>query len=168
MFVMEETTVSLLVAGLALVISIVALVTGKSKTAAPATTDISVKPLQLQAYERLVILAERIALPNLISRVSQPDFSAREMQVILLENIKQEFEYNASQQIYVSQTAWDAVRNLRDQNMLIINSISNALPPDGRARDLNKQLLEAIMSEENAALHTFVLNTLNSEAKKIM
>jgi hypothetical protein len=29
-------------------------------------------------------------------------------------------------------------------------------------------LLEAIMNQENAALHTFTLDTLNEEAKRIM
>lgn len=126
------------------------------------------RPLQLQAYERLVLLCERIALPNLISRVSQPGLSAREMQVFLLETIKQEFEYNATQQIYVSTLAWDAVRNLRDQNMLVINSIARALPPDAGANDLNRQVLESVLSEERAALHTHATEILSKEAKKIM
>ena len=90
------------------------------------------------------------------------------MQVYLIETIKQEYEYNASQQIYVSETAWEAIRNLRDQNMLMINSIAKALPPEAAAIDLNKRLIEGLMQEENAALHTFVANTLNAEAKKIM
>src|SRR5205085_3753395 len=77
-------------------------------------SSFTTRPLQLQAYERLVILCERIALPSLISRVSQPGLSAREMQILLIETIKQEFEYNASQQIYVSSISWDAVVNLRD------------------------------------------------------
>jgi hypothetical protein len=126
------------------------------------------RPLQLQAYERLVLLAERIALPNLISRMSQPGLSAREMQVYLIETIKQEYEYNASQQIYVSQQAWSAVRSLRDQNMLFINSISKTLSPDAPATELNRKIIEGLMSEEKAALHTIVADTLNEEAKKIM
>jgi hypothetical protein len=165
---MEFTHISVILAAIALIISVASFFrngTGTSKQPAP---DISVKPLQLQAYERLVILAERIALPNLISRVSAPNLSARHMQMILIDNIKQEYEYNASQQIYVTQMAWDSVRNLRDQNMLIINTISNALPPDASASDLNKQLLEVILKQEAAALHTITLSTLNSEAKKIM
>jgi len=135
----------------------------KEKAAAPAT-----QPLQLQAYERLVLLCERISIPNLISRVSQPHFTAKEMQLLLVDNIKQEFEYNSSQQIYVSSVAWEAVRNLRDQSMLIINQVANILPPDAKASDLNKQLLEVIMNQKEAALHTIVLNALNFEAKKLM
>ena len=124
--------------------------------------------MQLQAFERLVILCERISLPNLISRVNQPQLSARDMQLMLIETIKQEFEYNASQQIYVSQAAWEAVRNLRDQTLLIINSIARTLPAEASAHDLNKGLLEAILNQENAALHTFTLDTLNEEARRIM
>ena len=165
---MEESTLSLIIAVLALLISLFALLGSKDKSSSTSEIDPSTKPLKLQAYERLVILCERISLPNLISRVNQPHLTAREMQYMLVENIKQEFEYNASQQIYVSQAAWEAVRNLRDQSLLIINSISKTLPADAKANDLNKGLLEIIMQQDNAALHTLTLTTLNDEAKKIM
>ena len=165
---MHQTTISLILASIALIIALMAYFNKNAATDPATPTDISVKPLQLQAYERLVILTERIALPNLISRLSQPNFSAREMQVMLIETIKQEFEYNASQQIYVSPQAWDAVRNLRDQNMLIINTIAKTLPANATASDLNRQLIELMMREEKEALHTYVANTLNVEAKKIM
>ncbi|MFX8071243.1 hypothetical protein ABTK88_19155, partial [Acinetobacter baumannii] len=73
--------------------------------------------LQLQAYERLTLLVDRITLPNLISRLNNPDFSAQEMQVLLTQTIKQEFDYNITQQIYVSAESWEAVKNLKEQNM---------------------------------------------------
>lgn len=168
---MEESTLSIIISVLALLIALFALFGSKEKQITvekPSTSDPGTQPLKLQAYERLVILCERISLPNLISRVNRPDISAREMQYMLIENIKQEFEYNASQQIYVSQTAWEAVRNLRDQSLLIINSIGKTLSAEARANDLNKGVLEVIMNQENAALHTLTLSTLNEEAKKIM
>jgi hypothetical protein len=164
---METSTISLLVAVLGLGVALLALVRTYRERPAPAI-DFNTMPLRLQAYERLVILCERISLPNLISRVNQPQLSGKDMQFILIENIKQEFEYNSSQQIYVSQTAWEAVRNLRDQTLLIINSIARSLPPEATARDLNKGLLEAIMNEDNAALHTYTLATLGEEARRIM
>ena len=164
---MEVTTVSLVVSIIALLVSVFVFFQLKDKnTSSP--DSFSTRPLQLQAYERLVLLCERIALPNLISRLSQPGLSAREMQVYLIETIKQEFEYNASQQIYVSPQAWEAVRNLRDQNMLMINSIAKTLAPDAAANELNRQIIEGLMHEEKAALHTYVADTLNAEAKKIM
>lgn len=163
---MEITTLSLLLSALALLIAVFALSQKKAPVATP--DSFSTRPLQLQAYERLVLLCERIALPNLISRLSQPDLAAREMQLFLLETIKQEFEYNASQQIYVTQTAWEAVRSLRDQNMLIINAMARALPPDASGAELNRKIMEGLIQEERAALHTYVTNTLNTEAKKVL
>lgn len=165
---MEEATLSIIISVLALLISLFVLLSSKEKIKENNGADFSTKPLKLQAYERLVILCERISLPNIISRVSQPGLSATEMRYLLIESIKQEFEHNTSQQIYVSQQAWEAVRNLRDQSLLVINSIAKTLPADASATDLNKGLLEVMMNQDHAALHTITLEALNSEAKKIM
>ena len=134
----------------------------------PAKPSFNTIPLQLQAYERLALFCERIAIPNLISRNNQPMATAQEMRALLTEHIKQEFEYNASQQIYVSKLTWEAVRNLRDQSLLIINQVGNVMPPDAMANDLNKKLLEVMMNHQDAALHTIVADALNHEAKKLM
>lgn len=166
---MDNYSVPLILSVLAIVIAVLALFNSGRRHPGPVTTEpASTTTLRLQAYERLVLLCERIALPNLISRAGTPGLSAREMQYILIENIKQEFEYNATQQIYVSARAWESVRQLRDQEMLVINHVGNSLPPEATSADLNRQLLEVIMSQEEKALHTMVLETLNGEAKRLM
>jgi hypothetical protein len=166
---MQESTISLIISVLALLVAIFVYYSTRSwKEDKSPEDNYLTKPLKLQAYERLVLLCERISLPSLISRVSQPGLTAREMQHFLIETIKQEFEYNISQQVYVSTIAWDAVRNLRDQNMLVINQVASILPPDARATELNKQLLEVVMGQQEKALHTIVLETLNYEAKEII
>jgi hypothetical protein len=166
---MDTSTVSLIISVVALLVALFVYFQTKSwKDDTPPEDSFTTRPLQLQAYERLVLLCERISLPSLISRVSQPGLSAREMQLFLIESIKQEYEYNISQQVYVSVIAWNAVRNLRDQNMLIINQISSILPADAKASDLNKQLLEVLMNQQDKVLHTIVLETLNFEAKQLL
>jgi hypothetical protein len=124
--------------------------------------------LQLQAYERLVVLVDRIALPNLISRVGQADISARDMQMILTRSIREEFEYNISQQIFVTPDAWNSVKNLKEQNLLIINQLANILPPNASGLDLNKQLLQYLMNDRKGTLHEVVSDVLSYEAKKLM
>jgi hypothetical protein len=169
---MSESTISIIISLVALSIALLSFFESKTKRKKPeepsAASRFNSIPLQLQAYERLALLCERISIPNLISRVNQPNASAQEMQILLLEHIKQEFEYNASQQVYVSKVTWDAVRNLRDQSMLIINQVSNLLSPEARATELNKKLLEVMINHEDAALHTIVLDALSHEAKKLM
>jgi hypothetical protein len=166
---MDENMISLVVAIAALLISAISLYLWNSQRSKKTNdTYFSTRPLQLQAYERLVLLTERIAIPNLVSRANQPHMSAREMQILLLESIKQEYEYNTSQQIYVSPVAWEAVRNLKDQNMLIINQLASSLPDDARSIDLNKKLLDFVMNQQKGTLHTIVLEAINYEAKKMM
>ena len=135
---------------------------------APASNSKDLLPLQLQAYERLVILADRIALPNLVSRVNQSGVSAKEMQALLTKIIKQEFDHNITQQIYVSPGAWEAISNLKEQNILIINQVSSFLPENASGIELNKGLMTLLMENPKASLHTIVSEALSYEAKKLM
>lgn len=124
--------------------------------------------LQLQAYERLTLLVERIALKNLVGRLPGQGLSAREMQAALVESTKNEYDYNLSQQVYVSADAWRAINNLKEQNIYIINQLAATLPPQATALDLNKRIVDYLMTDEKASLHSIVLEALSYEAKKLM
>jgi len=166
---MEIEVVSLVLSIFALLIAIFSLYRGARQKPVVVSGERSESTsLRLQAYERLVLLAERIALPNLISRLNQPGLSALEMKIILTENIKQEFEYNSTQQLYVSPVSWDSVRNLKEQNIMIIHQVASSLPSDASATVLNKKILEVLMAQPQGALHEMVLQALNFEAKKLM
>jgi hypothetical protein len=166
---MDLTVISIIVAGLAFLLALVAIIKTSRTNEQPTTNDgFDSTPLRLQAYERLVLLTERIALPNLISRLNQPGISAHEMKLILTENIKHEFDYNNTQQLYVSQLSWDSVRNLKEQNIMVINQVAGSLPPTASAADLNRKILELLISQPNGSMHELVLQALNYEAKKLM
>jgi hypothetical protein len=124
--------------------------------------------LKLGAYERLVLLTERIALPNLVSRVPAGDLTVRQLQAVLTDQVKTEFDYNLSQQIYVAPTAWQAVNNLKEQNIFIINKVAETLQPDGKGVELSKLILELVNADANVSLHPVVLEALNFEAKKLL
>lgn len=125
------------------------------------------KKLQLQAYERLAVFAGRIGLKNLISRSDVHGESAAIMHGVLIENIKSEYDYNASQQIYVSKEIWNAVTKLKDQNIYIINQLAAMLPVQANSLDLSKRLLEYSMNQ-NAELNEIVLDAIQHEAKAVM
>ncbi len=165
---MDLSILSLIVAVVAVVIALYAVFKKPETVTENTGPKYDSTGLRLQAYERLVLLAERVALPNLISRLNQPGISALEMKIILTENIKHEFEYNSTQQLYVSPISWDSVRNLKEQNIMIINQVAATLSPTASAADLNKKILEVLMAQPNGALHELVLQALNFEAKKIM
>jgi hypothetical protein len=166
---MDLSVASLAISGMAITIALYVLFRKTQQaTLQPRGEKFESTSLQLQAYERLVLLTERIALPNLISRLNQPGISALEMKIILTENIKHEFEYNSTQQLYVSPVSWDSVRNLKEQNIMIINQVSASMLPAATASELNKKILEVVMSQPQGALHEMVLQALNFEAKKLM
>jgi hypothetical protein len=169
---MDQNMISLLISIAALLVAFYSFYlvneNNKKKAKEGSTEGFSARPLQLQAYERLVVLAERIAIPSIVSRANQPGLDARQMQKLLLDSIKQEYEYNTSQQIYVSPMAWEAVKNLKDQNMLIINQVGASLPAGSSGLDFNKRLMEFMLNSKKSALHEIVMEALNFEAKKVM
>ncbi len=124
--------------------------------------------LRLQAYERLALLAERISLQNLLSRTPNAGLSSRQMQVSLIDAIRQEYDYNVSQQVYVSSEVWKAINNLKEQNIYVVNQLASTLPFKASGMDLNKQIIDFLINNPKASLHNVVLDALNFEAKKIM
>ena len=124
--------------------------------------------LRLQAYERLTVFAERAGLKNLVSRSALNAFgeSAASMHSRLIDEIKSEFEYNVSQQIYISKEVWNAVTKLKDQNIYILNQLAATLPHQASSLELSKIILEYSMTEK-AELNTIVLDALQYEAKKM-
>ncbi len=123
--------------------------------------------LKLQALERLTIFAERVGLKNLVSRIDTMQMSAHSLHISLVEMIKAEYDYNVSQQIYVSPEVWNAITRLKDQNIYIINQLASTLPQEAIAMDLSKRILEYSMTD-NAELNTIVLDALQYEAKRVM
>ena len=142
-----------------------------AQTTPPAESgagSIAPRQLQLQAYERLILLTDRIALPNVIARLNTPGIGARDMQSLLTQSIRQEFEHNITQQIYVSAEAWTAVRDYKEQNLLIVNQVASFLPEEASGADLNRALLDLLVQSPKASLQNVVSEALSFEAKKIM
>jgi len=105
----------------------------------------TVTPIKLQAYERVVLFLERISLESLLVRVSSSEMTASQLHTTLLNTIRNEFEHNLSQQIYMSQQAWEVVRNARSNMIKIINSEAEKMPANSTSMELSKRLLEKIM-----------------------
>ena len=78
-------------------------------------------PLKLQAYERLLLMCERIELPDLILRLKSPDASAAELHAALIVGIQQEFEHNLTQQLYISDELWQIILMAKNRTMDLIS-----------------------------------------------
>jgi len=81
-----------------------------------------IMPLKVQAYERFLLFLERAQLPQLVKRVYAPGMEKGAFHLLLLQNIREEFEHNLAQQLYVSNTTWNAVVNAKEELVNQINT----------------------------------------------
>ena len=77
-------------------------------------------PIKLQAYERMTLFLERIALGNLLVRIKPIDDQAINYRDLLIQTIEQEFDHNLVQQIYLTQRSWDVVKAAKNASISII------------------------------------------------
>jgi hypothetical protein len=101
-----------------------------------------VTPIRLQAYERLVLFLERISPESLVMRVHKPALSAPQLQSELIQNIREEFEHNLSQQVYVSSQAWEVIRNSKEDMIKLINTSAAKLNDNATAMELSQKIFE--------------------------
>ncbi len=83
-----------------------------------------VLPIILQANERITLMLERITPQSLIFRINNPALSFTELHGLMLDNIRQEFEHNMSQQIYLPDLTWKHVVLAKEEIVATINSVA--------------------------------------------
>lgn len=106
-------------------------------------------PLKLQAYERLVLFIERINPASMMVRLNAPTFSAAELQNLILVEVRTEFQHNVTQQIYVSDRAWEIVKKVKDDTIAIVTTAARSLPEGSGGIDLAKTILGGLSGMDN-------------------
>ena len=102
-------------------------------------------PIRLQAYERMVLFLERISPNNLLPRLGNSAATALEFQQVLLQEIREEFNHNLSQQVYMSQVAWDHIQSAMNEVMSLVNQASANIPADAAPIELSKKIFGQII-----------------------
>lgn len=110
--------------------------------------DAVVLPTRLHAYERVVLLLERITPSNLLLRVSGVGQTATDYHRVLLTEIRNEFNHNMSQQVYMSDQVWQQVKQAREEVVNLINKTYREMPEEARGNDLAKRILETVLTTE--------------------
>lgn len=126
----------------------------------------TILPSRLQAYERMTLFLERISPQNLLIRLANPAFSAKDLQKVLLDEIRNEYNHNASQQVYMSEEVWSQIRNAKEDLIILINEASSRMMPDAKSIDLSKKIFEMAM-EKKVDLIALALTELKKEIQQI-
>ncbi|RYZ47624.1 MAG: hypothetical protein EOP49_20855 [Sphingobacteriales bacterium] len=124
--------------------------------------------LRLQAYERLVLFIERIHPRQLVPRVYMSGMNVAELHAALTYTIRTEFEHNLSQQIYVSKPVWNTVRGVKEQELNMINTITQQLNPEAPGKELHTRIVDYVMTMEGELPTDVALELINEEAKKVL
>lgn len=124
-----------------------------------------VLPVRLRAYERIVIFLERTTPESILVRFNFDNLNVVQLQQMLIKAVRDEYEHNISQQIYVSKEAWSLVANARESIVQLINTCAAQIAPQAPAMELAQALLATYASADNTPTQ-LAINYINSEVKQ--
>lgn len=123
-------------------------------------------PIRLQAYERVTLFLERISPESLLVRVNEPGMTVHKMQSSLLSNIRAEWEHNLSQQLYISNEAWELVKNAKDNVVKLISISAEKINPKEQSMVLSQSILEKLVELEQHPT-AIAIDFLKREVKEL-
>ena len=126
-----------------------------------------ISPLRMRAYERLALLLERTTPEHMLIDLNLAEMTPLQVQAHLMQTIRQEYDHNLSQQIYVSDEVWELVENAKNQTIAFVNSIAQQTPPETNSLDYAKTLITAYRTNGDTP-NDIALQALKNEAKTLL
>lgn len=102
----------------------------------------TILPIRLQAYERMALFLERISPNNMLLRLSEPSMNAAQFQQLLLKEIREEFNHNLSQQVYMSDEVWEKIRTTMNEVVAVIQAAAQKMDDKKNAIDLAEEIFD--------------------------
>lgn len=121
--------------------------------------------LTLQAYERAALFLERINPVNIIPRLLKPGLKSSQLEKLLVDNIREEYEHNMSQQLYISDASWDQVKLAKESIIKLINTSATTIDNTAPGSDLAKEILTKGVDAEIKTIYQ-ALAYLKSDLQK--
>ena len=126
-----------------------------------------ISPLRMRAYERLALLLERTMPEHMLIDLNLAEMTPLQLQAHLMHTIRQEYDHNLSQQIYVSDQVWQLIENAKQQTVAFVNSIAQQMPAQSNALDYAKTLITAYRSTGDTP-NDIALQALRNEARALL
>jgi hypothetical protein len=105
-------------------------------------------PNRVEAYERAILLMERLHPNSLVMRLNNPSLPAKIMQTEYLKTVREEFDHNITQQLFISPIAWKLLRDSKEELVKLINLAASQLPENATANDLSAKIFELVAQLE--------------------
>lgn len=107
----------------------------------------TVLPLRLQAYERMCLFLERISPQNLLVRLNVGLIPSKDFHQMLLNEIRNEYNHNVSQQVFMTEPVWENIKNAKEDLVMTINDAASEMGPDSSSLDLSKKIFERYINK---------------------
>jgi hypothetical protein len=108
----------------------------------------TVLPNRLQAYERMALFLERISPQNLLVRLSTAGMTSKEFHQLLLSEIRNEYNHNVAQQVYMSEEVWNLIKNAKEDLILSINDAAGEMNMESTSLDLSRKIFEKSINKQ--------------------
>ncbi|TDT44996.1 hypothetical protein CLV90_2076 [Maribacter spongiicola] len=102
-------------------------------------------PIRLQAYERMALFLERIAIPSLVVRVAPQSKDKAAYENLLIKSIETEFDHNLTQQIYLTDECWNIIKAAKSATIQMIRKA--AMSQTDSADKLREDILNETMDK---------------------
>jgi hypothetical protein len=124
-------------------------------------------PHQLEAYQRALLFLERIHPSSLIMRLNQPGLSALAMQSLLLRTIRDEYDHNVVQQLFISKHNWSLMKEAKEETVKLINIAASSMTPESSAMDFSTSLLTKT-AEVNPLPSEIAIDAIKAEMRLLL
>ena len=115
---------------------------------------------RVHAYERLTLFLERLKPSNLVTKFDK-NLAPHEFVFLIEKTINDEFDYNASQQLYITAKTWKNVANCKNNMLHLLHKTYENLGNNSSLDDYKTILLMNYMNEED-----FIANCLEELRKE--
>lgn len=126
-----------------------------------------IAPIKLAAYERLVLFLERTSPDEILNREIENNMSTFELQVKLLRVIREEFEHNVAQQIYVTPKEWQAVVDAKNDILQLINICATQVNSNEKAITLAQTIIRTYNESAQTPTQTAIALLKNEISRLI-
>jgi hypothetical protein len=96
--------------------------------------------VKMHAYERMTLFLERIKPSNLVSKFDK-ELEIHEFIFLLEKSIAEEFEYNSSQQLYISKNSWENIVTSKNNILQLIRKTYENLTSNATLKDFKTVFL---------------------------
>ncbi|MBR1644695.1 MAG: hypothetical protein IJ684_04955 [Bacteroidales bacterium] len=103
-----------------------------------------VTPLRLQAYERMALFLERISPNSLVLRCYRPGMDVKSLQSAMTKSIRDEWEHNLAQQVYVSSELWNRIREAKEEMVNLVNASAVNIAADADPSSLAGSIFASV------------------------